>query len=154
MAYLVYNGVPIYIKRDNTRACTVCITDIYKAAGRPKNKAPTNFKISQYGREQIKHFEKNRGTWVWKSRTGKNTEALIYLGYHYLIYLGDQGAANALREVYETGRDREYNNLIYNTNQTDQRDDYLYYIWEFISTIPPWGWFIIFVLIFTVYLVK
>ncbi|MGL4498659.1 MAG: hypothetical protein ACRCU2_06310 [Planktothrix sp.] len=133
MACLFYNGVPIYIKQDNTGACRVCITEIYKAAGRPPNKSPTNFKNSKQGKEQIKHFERYQGTWVWQSRTGKNTHAIVQLGFQYLVYLGDMNAANALRQAYETGKDQVYNadQVAYNTNPMN---DYQYYIEQFIST--------------------
>ncbi len=105
MAYLKYNGVQIVINDEK-----VCVTDIYNAAGKIPNKAPTNFKNSKQGISEIKKYERKYGTIVWVSKTGVNTIARFEIGAAYLNYLGDHIAAKKLLEVGETGKNIEYNN--------------------------------------------
>ncbi|HIK09808.1 MAG TPA: hypothetical protein IGS52_06000 [Oscillatoriaceae cyanobacterium M33_DOE_052] len=102
MAYLLYNGVKIKIT-----AQRVSVTDIYRAAGKPPNKSPLNFQNSEAGNKRIKQFQQQQGADVWQSGLPK-VEAIVPLACYYLRYLGDRGAAVALQQVYETGRNIEY----------------------------------------------
>ncbi|WP_199247719.1 hypothetical protein [[Phormidium] sp. ETS-05] len=102
MAYLLYNGVKIHIA-----AQKVCVTDIYRAAGKPPNKSPLDFQNSAAGNKRIKQFQQRQGADVWQSRLPK-VEAIVPLACYYLRYLDDRGAAIALQQVYETGRSVQY----------------------------------------------
>lgn len=104
MASLIYNGKEITIEDKR-----VSVTALYGAQGKPPNKAPTNFKTSKKGKEKINEYERKYGRWVWDSRTGIRTIAIIELAVEYLEYLGDPNAAKKLLEVYETGQNIEYN---------------------------------------------
>ena len=124
MASLIYNGKEITIEDKR-----VSVTALYGAQGKPPNKAPTNFKTSKKGKEKINEYERKYGRWVWDSRTGISTIAIIDLAVEYLEYLGDPKAATKLWEVYETGQDIEYNtqnntqNMEYNTQTANQSED-------------------------------
>ena len=104
MASLIYNGKEITIEDKR-----VSITALYRGQGKPPNKAPTNFKTAKKGKEKINEYERKYGRWVWDSRTGIETIAIIEVAIEYLEYLGDPNAARELLEVYETGQDIEYN---------------------------------------------
>lgn len=112
MAKLIYNGKEITIEDKR-----VSITDLYRAKGKPPNKAPTNFKTSRKGQQKINEYERKYGRWVWDSRTGISTIAIIDLAVEYLEYLGDPNAATKLWEVYETGQDIEYNTQTANQSE-------------------------------------
>ncbi|MEG4115253.1 MULTISPECIES: hypothetical protein [unclassified Microcoleus] len=70
------------------------------------------------------------GTWVWKSRRGVDTTAIVEFACAYLEYLSDPNAAIKLREVYRTGQNIEYNtqnitqNIEYNTQDITQNIEY------------------------------
>ena len=104
MANLIYNGKIIPIEKDGR----VSVTNLYKAAGRPKGLGPGIFKSSKTGAAKIKEYGA-KGTWVWQSRSGKGTIAILDLACIYLQYLKDPMAAVALKQVYETGESKEYN---------------------------------------------
>lgn len=107
MANLIYNGKIIPIEKDG-RVNVTNLYKAYKAAGRPKGREPGNFKSSKTGAAKIKEYGA-KGTWVWQSRTGKETIAIVDLACAYLQYLKDPLAAVALKQVYETGESKEYN---------------------------------------------
>ncbi|MEG4961844.1 MULTISPECIES: hypothetical protein [unclassified Microcoleus] len=125
MANLIYNGIEITIENKQ-----VSLTNLYAAIGNPPNKAPTNFRTSKEGKQKINKYVTKHGTWVWTSRRGVDTTAIVELACEYLEYLGDPNAARKLWEVYKNGQNIEYNtqnitqNIEYNTQNITQNIEY------------------------------
>jgi hypothetical protein len=125
MANLIYNGIEITIENKQ-----VSLTNLYTAIGQPPNKAPTNFRKSNEVKQKINKYVRKYGTWVWKSRRGVDTTAIVELTCAYLEYLSDPNAAIKLLEVYTTGQNIEYNtqnitrNIEYNTETITQNIEY------------------------------
>ncbi|MEG4214273.1 hypothetical protein QUA27_02315 [Microcoleus sp. Pol14C6] len=125
MVNLIYNGIEITIENKQ-----VSLTNLYSAIGKPPNKAPTNFRKSKEGKQKINEYVRKYGTWVWKSRRGVDTIAIVELPCAYLEYLSDPKAAIKILEVYTTGQNIKYNtqnftqNIEYNTENFTQNIEY------------------------------
>ncbi|MCT7952962.1 hypothetical protein NG798_24495 [Ancylothrix sp. C2] len=142
MANLIYNGTIIPIEKDG-RVSVTNLYKAYKAAGRPKSLGPGNFKSSKTGAAKIKEYGA-KGTWVWQSRTGKGTIAIVDLACVYLQYLEDPMAAVALKQVYETGESKEYNSPEISLEQGFPPSSNISSSFE---SQLPWGWIIFICLI-------
>lgn len=111
--YLIYNDTKIEIEKQNM----VCVTDIYNANKKPKNKSPHDFSKSKIGAEIIRKYKSQKGTYAWQTKKGKDTRAFIDIAYEYTKYLGDKEAGDYLLKVAQTGQ-----NLKYNTPNKTQND--------------------------------
>ncbi|MGE5655175.1 MAG: hypothetical protein ACM37W_00900 [Actinomycetota bacterium] len=115
MSNLIYNGQVISLDRKGR----VNVAQLYNAAGKPPNRKPNNFSRSKDGDEAIKRYE-YQGRYVWESRRGSHTLAVVALACIYLKYLDDPGAANALRKIPSSSEDIIYNSPEYISLQSQK----------------------------------